>query len=135
LAASFLTLEVTESMVMKKPEEAKDILVMLKEMGVSLAIDDFGIGYSSLNYLRRFPMDQLKIDQSFIHDVCTSAEDAAIVQSIISLGHNLNLRVIAEGVFDECQMHFLKTHGCDEVQGYYCSPPLAFDDLVRLLKS
>lgn len=134
LAASFLTLEVTESMVMSKPEEAKEILIMLKEMGISLAIDDFGIGYSSLSYLRRFPMDQLKIDQSFIHDVCTSPEDAAIVQSIISLGHNLNLRVIAEGVFDESQMCFLKKYGCDEVQGYYCSRALAFDDLTRFLK-
>jgi diguanylate cyclase (GGDEF)-like protein/PAS domain S-box-containing protein len=134
LPAACLELEVTESMVMNNPEDAKDILERLKEMGIRLAIDDFGTGYSSFSYLKRFPMDQLKIDQSFIKDIGTSADDAAIVQAIIALGHNLGLRVIAEGVCDERQMHFLRSHGCDEVQGYYCSPPLPFEEMASLLE-
>ncbi|HJW55984.1 MAG TPA: EAL domain-containing protein [Burkholderiaceae bacterium] len=135
LHAPCLQLEVTESMVMNNPEEAQTILHTLKEMGIQLAIDDFGIGYSSLSYLKRFPMDQLKIDQSFVRDIPGSPDDAAIVQAIIALGHNLDLCVIGEGVFNEGQMVFLKQHGCDEMQGYYFSAPLPFGDLQRLLKS
>jgi EAL domain-containing protein (putative c-di-GMP-specific phosphodiesterase class I) len=128
-----LKLEVTEGMVMNRPEQAEDILRELKEMGVRLAIDDFGIGYSSLSYLKRFPMDQLKIDQSFVRRVTDDPSDAAITQAVIALGHNLNLNVIAEGVCEEGQLDFLRQHACDEIQGNYFCQAVPFDELRQLL--
>src|SRR5205807_5630716 len=93
-----------------------------------IAIDDFGSGYSSLSYLRHFPIDRLKIDQTFIRDLTTSADDAAIARAIIALGHNMNLRVVAEGVETAEQLAFLRDNGCDVMQGYLCSQPSPADD-------
>ncbi|MNN47561.1 Phytochrome-like protein cph2 [compost metagenome] len=105
----------------------------LKTLGVRLAIDDFGTGYSSLSYLRRFPIDVLKIDQSFIHGLSNDTNDAALVSAIISLGRSLDLNVIAEGVETEEQLAFLKAHQCEEGQGYYFSKALPADAFARLL--
>ena len=133
LDANLLNLEVTESMVMNHPEEAKQILQELKRMGVRLAIDDFGIGYSSLSYLQRFPVDQLKIDQSFVQRVADDPSDAAITKAVISLGHSLKLKVIAEGVCSERQLAFLREHACDEIQGNYFCKAVPFDQLQQVL--
>ena len=104
-------------------------------MGLQLAIDDFGTGYSSLSYLRRFPIDRLKIDQSFTREVTTSSDGAAIARAVIQLGHALELQVIAEGVETEGQLRFLRENGCDEIQGYYFSRPLEMEALRKLLQS
>ncbi len=134
LAPHLLELELTESMVMSDVEHAITILRNLKALGVHISIDDFGTGYSSLSYLRRFPIDALKIDQSFVKDLTVDVDDAAIVQSIILLAHSLRLQVIAEGVETTEQLAFLRTHGCDQMQGYLFSRPLdaaAFEQLLR----
>ena len=107
----------------------------LKDMGLKLAIDDFGTGYSSLNRLKEFPVDRLKIDQSFIQNVTESGSDAAITSAIIQLGHTLNLRVIAEAAETREQIDFLTEQGCDEVQGYYFSRPLSAEDFVAFVES
>ena len=130
-----LEFEITESMVMHDPERAVKLLSSLKDMGVHLSIDDFGMGYSSLSYLKRFPLDSLKIDSSFIRDIPGDADDAAITRAIIAMAHSLRLKVIAEGVETEAQLDFLREHGCDEMQGYHCSEPLAEDALLRLLQA
>ena len=124
LEPHYLEIELTESLVMTDVEHAIDMLRQLKLLGVKLSIDDFGTGYSSLAYLKRFPIDVLKIDQSFVRDIAVDFNDAAITVSIISLGHNLKLKVIAEGVESEEQLAYLRHHGCDEVQGYLFSRPL-----------
>jgi diguanylate cyclase (GGDEF)-like protein len=134
LEARYLELELTESAVMTNPEESAAILEQLSRMGVLVSVDDFGTGYSSMSYLRRFPIDKLKIDQSFIKELMTRAEDASIVQAIISLAHGLQLKVVAEGVETPEQLEFLKSLGCDQYQGYHFSKPLpaaAFGELVR----
>ncbi len=134
IAPACLGLEITEGTVMGDPNKAVAALRKLKDIGVSISLDDFGTGYSSLSYLKRFPIDVLKIDKSFVDDVTTSANDAAIALSVISLAHNLNMRVIAEGVETRDQVRFLTERGCDEMQGYYFSPPLngpAFTALLR----
>jgi EAL domain-containing protein (putative c-di-GMP-specific phosphodiesterase class I) len=102
-------------------------------MNIQLAVDDFGTGYSSLGYLRRFPIDRLKIDRSFIDDVPASQHDATIAKAIISLAHNLNLSVIAEGVETRAQLGFLAENGCDEIQGYLLSKPLDETALIRFV--
>ncbi|MBE0619736.1 MAG: EAL domain-containing protein [Burkholderiales bacterium] len=130
-----LEFEITESMVMHDPERAVKLLGGLKDMGVHLSIDDFGMGYSSLSYLKRFPLDSLKIDSSFIRDIPGDADDAAITRAIIAMARSLRLKVIAEGVETEAQLAFLREHGCDEMQGYYCSGPLPEDAFLRLLRS
>jgi EAL domain-containing protein (putative c-di-GMP-specific phosphodiesterase class I) len=124
LAPDHLELEITESMMMGNTEKVLRILSELKEMGVQLAVDDFGTGYSSLGYLRRFPIDRLKIDRSFIDEVPASQHDSTITKAIVSLAHNLNLNVIAEGVETQAQLAFLAENGCDEIQGYLLSRPL-----------
>ena len=129
-----LEFEITESMVMHNPQQAVDLLVKLKAMGIHLSIDDFGTGYSSLSYLKRFPIDSVKIDRSFIRDIPGDADDAAITQAIIAMAHGLRLKVIAEGVETTEQLHFLRDHGCDEMQGYYLSTPLLHDEFFRLLR-
>ena len=106
----------------------------MKKLGVNLSIDDFGTGYSSLSYLSRFPIDVLKIDRSFVSDITRDASDAAIVASIIALAHNLKLDVIAEGVETVEQLDYLRRHGCDQMQGYYFSKPLAAADFEQLLR-
>ena len=134
LAAAHLELELTESMVMHNVEQATSIMANLKALGVQLSIDDFGTGYSSLAYLRHFPIDVLKIDKTFVSDITHSDDDAAIVRAIISLAHSLRLKVIAEGVETEQQLAFLRQHGCDQMQGYLFSRPLAapaFEELLR----
>jgi diguanylate cyclase (GGDEF)-like protein/PAS domain S-box-containing protein len=135
LAPERLEIELTESLVMTDVERAIAVLLDLKKLGVQIAIDDFGTGYSSLSYLKRFPIDILKIDQSFVRDITEDADDAAIVLSIISLAHNLRLKVIAEGVETAEQLAFLGEHGCDQVQGFYFSRPLPAQELRALLKS
>lgn len=133
MAPHDLELELTEGMVMADVESAIATLRDLKTLNVQLAIDDFGTGYSSLSYLKRFPIDVLKIDRSFVNDIAHSADDATIVLSIISLAHNLRLRVIAEGVESEAQLVYLQKHGCDEMQGYYFSRPLPAEEFAKLL--
>ncbi|MDB5840062.1 MAG: hypothetical protein JWQ23_2014 [Herminiimonas sp.] len=133
LEPCFLELELTENMVMSDVDNVIPILRDLKALGVNISIDDFGTGYSSLSYLRRFPIDVLKIDQSFVNDLADDADAAAIVIAIISLAHSLRLQVIAEGVETAEQLTFLRTHGCDQVQGYYFSRPIASDAFERML--
>ena len=119
-----LELELTESVLMKRVESTAAILRTLKESGVQVAVDDFGTGYSSLSYLRKFPIDSLKIDQSFVRQIGTAADDAAIVTAVISMARSLKLRVVAEGVETLKELEFLKAHECDEAQGYYFSRPV-----------
>jgi EAL domain-containing protein (putative c-di-GMP-specific phosphodiesterase class I) len=135
LAPRCLEIELTESLIMKDVDQAVRILKDLKRLGVTLSIDDFGTGYSSLAYLKRFPLDILKIDRSFVADVNTDPDDAAIVSSIISLAHNLRLKVIAEGVETGEQLAYLRQQGCDQMQGYYFSRPVAFDRIAALMRS
>jgi diguanylate cyclase (GGDEF)-like protein len=133
-----LELELTESSLMQNAESAVRALGELKEAGVEIAIDDFGTGYSSLGYLKRLPIDMLKVDKSFVRDVTTDPDDATLVTAIISLAHNLRLKVVAEGVETEEQLEFLRSLGCDEWQGYLCSGPLpagAFEELLRTGKA
>ena len=134
LAPGSLELEFTESVIMEKADKNIDALRALKQMGVRLSIDDFGTGYSSLNYLKHFPIDTIKIDRSFIADVDCNNDDAAITQAIISLAHSLNLRVIAEGVENGEQLHFLRERGCDEVQGFYLARPMSALELTGFLQ-
>jgi len=129
---SYLEFEVTESAVMNG-EHAIDIMHRLKEMQIQIAIDDFGSGYSSLSYLKRFPIDRLKIDQSFVREANGDSTDAAIIKAIITLARNLRLKVIAEGVETEEQWRFLQLLGCDEIQGYFFSRPVPAGELRQLL--
>ena len=135
LEPSRLELEITESLVMRDVDAVVARLKELKAFGVQLAIDDFGTGYSSLSYLRRFPIDRLKIDQSFTREVASSADGAAIARAVIQLGHALELRVIAEGVETESQLRFLRENGCDEIQGYIYARPLDPEALRVMLAS
>lgn len=133
LPADRLELEITESWVMEGPYRAEKQMRALNEMGVDLVIDDFGVAHSSMAYLKRFPVQKLKIDRSFIRDVLTDSDDAAIVSAIIAMGHSLGLRVVAEGVETAEQSAFLRGTGCDEVQGYLFGRPVPSDELNVLL--
>jgi EAL domain-containing protein (putative c-di-GMP-specific phosphodiesterase class I) len=124
LPPSSLELEITETSIMQNPEQVITILTELKALGVSIAIDDFGIGYSSLMYLKRFPIDRLKIDRMFVNDSTTDPDDAALVMTIITMAHNLRLHVMAEGVETEEQLKFLRLLKCDEGQGYFFAKPV-----------
>jgi diguanylate cyclase (GGDEF)-like protein len=135
LDARLLELELTESLLVENTEEAIKILAELKAIGVSIAIDDFGSGYSSLNYLKRFPVDFLKIDRSFIRDIATSAKDAAITTNIVSLARCLGLQTVAEGVEDHEQLDVLGAQGCDEVQGFLFSRPVAAETMMAAVAS
>jgi EAL domain-containing protein (putative c-di-GMP-specific phosphodiesterase class I) len=132
LPADLLELELTESILLQDQEAAIKTIDELKKMGVKLSIDDFGTGYSSLSYLKRLAVDKLKIDQSFVRDLASNPEDAAIARAIILLGHTLQLSVIAEGVETDAQLAFLKNEGCDEVQGFYFSRPLPTGEIAEL---
>jgi diguanylate cyclase (GGDEF)-like protein/PAS domain S-box-containing protein len=134
LAPECLEIELTESLFMSDVTPAVELLHRMKSLGVNLSIDDFGTGYSSLSYLSRFPIDVLKIDRSFVADITHDANDAAIVTSIIALAHNLKLSVIAEGVETREQLDYLRSHGCDEMQGYYFSRPLPAAEFEQLLR-
>ena len=134
LAPQYLEVELTESLLLLNADVTLSLLRELKAMGVKLAIDDFGTGYSSLSYLRQFQVSKLKIDRSFIRDVAVKPDEAAITTAIISMAKSLNLKVIAEGVENEAQMSFLRTHQCDEIQGYYFSKPLAPEDAAVKLR-
>ena len=129
-----LELEITETLLAMDVERTVHTLSVLKDMGLQLSIDDFGTGYSSLSYLKRFPIDRLKIDQSFVRDIVSDPDDAAIAMAVIGLASSMNLGVVAEGVETEAQLQFLKDKRCHEVQGYYLSRPLPPDELVSLLR-
>ncbi|AYH42176.1 bifunctional diguanylate cyclase/phosphodiesterase [Azoarcus sp. DN11] len=133
LAPQYLELEVTESVAMQEVEATVAALRDLKAIGVRLSIDDFGTGYSSLAYLKRFPLDKLKVDQSFVREMMSEASAAAIVQAVIALGHALNLKVIAEGVETEAQLARLKAYGCEEMQGYLVGRPVPGGEIASLL--
>ena len=134
LEACYLDVELTESVLMQDMDLATTILKELKAVGVSVSLDDFGTGYSSLSYLKRFPIDYLKIDRSFVHDITQDSFGAGLVQAIIAMANVLKIKVIAEGVETREQMEFLRRHGCDITQGYYCSRPLAVETFTDLLR-
>ena len=131
----FLELELTESVLMKHAESTEGILKTLRARGVQLAVDDFGTGYSSLSYLRKFPIDALKIDQSFVRQISTTPAETTIVTAIISMGRSLKLRVVAEGVETPAELAFLQAHHCDEAQGYYFSRPVLPQQFAKLLET
>lgn len=132
LEPQYLELEITESCVMRDPEQAIVTLKALRGLGVQLAIDDFGKGYSSLNYLKQFPLHRLKIDRSFIQNIPAVSGDTAIVEAIIAIAHRLKLKVMAEGVENHAQLEFLRTRRCDEIQGFFHSQPMSADMVIRL---
>ncbi|TYQ30917.1 EAL domain-containing protein [Pseudanabaena sp. UWO310] len=135
LEPQYLEIEITESLVMQDQSTTIAVLKKLKSLGMSISIDDFGTGYSSLSYLRLLPVSKVKIDASFIRETPQNRDDAAITSAIIAMAHNLNLRVIAEGVEREEQLEFLRSHNCDAVQGYLFSRPIPADEATRILQS
>ncbi|WP_420473879.1 EAL domain-containing protein [Noviherbaspirillum sp. ST9] len=132
--ASRLELEITESLSMQDPEASIRVLRELRQMGVRISIDDFGTGYSNLNYLKQFPVDIIKLDQSFVQDIVRNPEDLAISNAVISMAHSLHLKVTAEGVESVTQLALLADHGCDEMQGFYFSAPLPVEHCTVLLR-
>ena len=128
---NWLTLEITESAIMTDPQRALNVLERLHGMGLRLSVDDFGIGYSSLAYLKKLPVSELKIDMSFIRNMDNDKDDETIVRSTVDLGHNMGLKVVAEGVETEAIWNMLREMGCDVAQGYYLSRPLAADALAQ----
>jgi len=135
LPASALEIEITESMLMSDAPIIVAALEELHEFGVHISMDDFGTGYSSLSYLKRFPIDTIKIDRSFVNDIDVDSDDAEIIHTIITMGHTLNRRIIAEGVETEAQLDVLKAYRCDEIQGFYFSRPLASDAFTAFIKN
>jgi len=126
-----LELEITESMVMRDPDAAADAMKRLRAMGIRLAMDDFGTGYSSLGVLKRFPIQSLKVDRSFVRDLPHNGDDVAITRAVIAMAHSLRMDVVAEGVEHQGQFDALRREGCDQFQGYFCKPPLSENDLIR----
>jgi diguanylate cyclase (GGDEF)-like protein/PAS domain S-box-containing protein len=131
----YLELELTESVLMKHAESTESILKALRTRGVQLAVDDFGTGYSSLSYLRKFPINSLKIDQSFVRQITATPDDTAIVTAVISMGRSLGMRVVAEGVETQEELAFLQAHDCEEAQGYYFSRPVPPQQFAKLLET
>jgi EAL domain-containing protein (putative c-di-GMP-specific phosphodiesterase class I) len=129
-----LKLEITESMVMQDAEHGIAVMKELAALGVRVSLDDFGTGYSSLSNLKRFPLSELKIDQSFVRELTTHTQDAAIVKAIIAVGHNLGLTVIAEGVETQEQLDFLFQADCNAIQGYHIGKPMSSADLATRLR-
>jgi EAL domain-containing protein (putative c-di-GMP-specific phosphodiesterase class I) len=129
LAPQFLELEITENILIDGIDSTMESMHALRAAGVRLAVDDFGTGYSSLSYLKHFPIDKLKIDQSFVRDLHVDANDAAIIRAILILAKSLNLKVVAEGVETDDQLRFLHTQGCDEYQGFFLTRPMPARDL------
>jgi EAL domain-containing protein (putative c-di-GMP-specific phosphodiesterase class I) len=134
-AAKWITFEITESAILDDPGNAIDNLSRLHALGCRLAIDDYGTGYSSLAYLRRLPVDELKIDKSFVMNLARDASDTMIVRSTIELAHNMGLTVVAEGVDEEGALERLRGLGCDMVQGFLLSRPLTGDEVAARLES
>ena len=134
LEPRYLELELTESVLMQHAEFSVPVLQKLKAMGLRLAIDDFGTGYSSLSYLRQFPIDTLKVDQSFIHEIHADTDEATIISAVINMGCRMKHRVIAEGIETAEQLAFLRAHGCDEGQGYYFARPMPAEETAKLLE-
>jgi EAL domain-containing protein (putative c-di-GMP-specific phosphodiesterase class I) len=130
---NWLTLEITEGQIMKNPEDSIKRLKDINNLGVEIAIDDFGTGYSSLAYLKRLPVNKLKIDKAFIEGLPNDEEDIAISKAIIALAQILNLKLVAEGVETKEQQEFLLANGCDVIQGYYYSKPLNSTNMNKLL--
>jgi predicted signal transduction protein with EAL and GGDEF domain len=136
---TILQIELTEGTIFERREARngesnEDAVAKLHDLGIHISIDDFGTGYSSLSYLRRLPLDKLKIDRSFIREVAASRDDAEIVRAIVSLAHSLHLKVIAEGVETEEQLDFLRGLGCDQYQGFHCSPPVPADEFEQMMR-
>ena len=129
-----LELEITESIAMQDSEETENTLLKLKELGVKISLDDFGTGWSSLTYLKKFPIDKMKVDQSFVHNLSTNIYDRAICRALITLSHSLDITVLAEGVENDKQLAWLETEGCDQVQGYYFSKPLPANEFVEYVQ-
>jgi EAL domain-containing protein (putative c-di-GMP-specific phosphodiesterase class I) len=134
LAPRLLELELTETVLMEDSRSVVDVLKELKNIGVLLALDDFGTGYSSLSYLKRFPIDALKIDQSFVRDLTTDEDDASIVTAVIGMGKSLHMRVVAEGVETREQLATLRQYECPQGQGYYFSRPVPAVEFSHLLE-
>jgi len=134
-SAEWIALEITESAIFDDPGHAIENLHLLHSLGCRLAIDDYGTGYSSLAYLRRLPLNELKIDKSFVQRMARDASDAVIVRSTIDLAHNMGLNVVAEGVEDEATLERLRALGCDMVQGFFLSKPVLPDDVVTWFRS
>ncbi len=132
---SNLRVEITETAIMENPKRALEALKILNDIGVHLSIDDFGTGYSSLAHLKQMPVDELKIDKSFVQDMSEDESDAVIVHSIIDLAHNIGIKVVAEGVEDKKTYDMLKALGCDSIQGFYVSKPMSAPDLVEWIKT
>jgi diguanylate cyclase (GGDEF)-like protein len=140
LAAAGLTpcdleLEITESTVMQNPEQAVALMDELRQLGVRLTMDDFGIGHSSIGCLKQFPIDSLKLDRTFVRDLPHDINDVAITRAVIAMAHTLHIGVVAEGVEEQAQLDFLRAEGCDQYQGYLCQPPLTETELVRFIRS
>jgi EAL domain-containing protein (putative c-di-GMP-specific phosphodiesterase class I) len=135
LPPRWLELELTETTLMRDVQAATDALNLLRSMGIRIAIDDFGTGYCGLAYLKRLPVDTLKIDQSFVHDVPEKRNDAEIISAIVRLGRTLEREIIAEGVETSAQLEFLRALHCDAVQGFLISGPLPATDLARFVRS
>jgi EAL domain-containing protein (putative c-di-GMP-specific phosphodiesterase class I) len=134
LYAGRLELELTESVLMNNAETSRVTLCALKDLGIKLVVDDFGTGYSSLSYLKQFPLDGLKIDQSFVRDLVPHSDNGIIIKAVIGMGHNLRLKVVAEGVETQGQYEFLCGLNCDVGQGFYFSPALPADQFEKLLE-
>ena len=135
ISADRLELEITESAIMGDPQRAIRTLSLIRDLGVRFAIDDFGTGYSSLAYLRKLPVSSIKIDKSFVKNMEHDRDNAVIVRSIIDLGHNLGLKVVAEGVETQEAQNMLRSFDCDEMQGYYYSRPIPADAVTKYLKA
>lgn len=133
MAPQLLQLEITESMVMQNVECTMRVLEAIKSLGITLAIDDFGMGYSSMSLVKKLPIDVLKIDRSFVREITSDTNDKAIADAIITLGRALDLTVVAEGVETTEQEAFLRAHNCDEVQGYLISKPVPADEFAAFL--
>ena len=133
LPASLLELEITESMLMENVDANITLLEQLHQQGIQLSIDDFGTGYSSMSYLKRFPIDQLKIDRHFVRDIPGNGDDEAINNAIISMAHSLGMSVVAEGVETAAQQQFMRAAGCDTMQGFYFARPMPAEQFTALL--
>ena len=133
--SSSVEIEITESLAMENLDRTRRKLLELKAQGITITVDDFGTGYSSLSYLKRLPIDKLKIDKSFVRHVITDEQDTSIIKAIISMANSLHLKVVAEGVDSEVQLHLLESLGCQELQGFFISRPLTQTALVDFIKS